>query len=53
MTITVRQRDDASLELRQRQVNKEKGVVSRDTGEAESVGLCDQRATGFRERERL
>lgn len=38
----VQQRDNENLELRLRQENEEKGMVSRDTKEVESVGHGDQ-----------
>lgn len=41
-SIIVQQRDDENLEPRLRQENEEKGIVSRDTEEADSVGLCGQ-----------
>lgn len=40
--LTVQQRDDEKLEGRLRQENEEKGVVSRDIEEVDSVGLANQ-----------
>lgn len=41
-SIVVQQRDDENPEPRLRQENEEKGIVSRDTEDVDSVGLGGQ-----------